>query len=283
MFRLGILQSSGALGSVSDRLSALDQTAKSLAGRADMLLTPELFITGYAICADHAAEVAEPANGRYARAIAAMAKKYGIAIVSGFPERHEDRIYNSALAVGPDGATLALCRKLNLPMNYERNVFAPGDRLTSFSYHGLTFGMLICYDVEFPECVRSLSQQGAQIVLVPTALTTKWTRLTRTLVPTRAFENGIFVAYANHAGVDGPYELCGGSCLVGPLGFDVIRAGENEERIVGHIDVSEIELARARLPYFADLRSARWNKSFSKDRDRCDPLAPASQEEEGVR
>ena len=218
-----------------------------------MLVAPELYLVGYCACAADAERIAGPQHGPGAQALSELAAECRIAIVTGYAERYGSRIYKAACAFGPDGNALAQFRKLHVPVNFERSAFATGNRLVCFDWLGVRFGLLICYDLEFPEPIRALARLVVQVILVPTALSANWTRLTTTLVPTRAFENGLFVAYVNHARSDHGTLLCSGSAIVDPLGFDVARAGTGEELIIGSLDLGLIAKARARLPYLSDL------------------------------
>jgi len=85
----------------------------------------------------------------------------------------------------------------------ERACFTAGSELTVFTIEGRRVALLICYDVEFPEAVRAVAATGAEVVIVPTALSEDWPFVARKMVPTRAFENGMFLLYANHAGREG--------------------------------------------------------------------------------
>ena len=162
-----------------------------------MLVAPELYLVGYCACAADAERIAGPQHGPGAQALSELAAECRIAIVTGYAERYGSRIYKAACAFGPDGNALAQFRKLHVPVNFERSAFATGNRLVCFDWLGVRFGLLICYDLEFPEPIRALARLVVQVILVPTALSANWTRLTTTLVPTRAFENGLFVAYVN--------------------------------------------------------------------------------------
>ena len=119
---------------------------------------------------------------------------------------------------------------------------------------GIKVAPMICYDVEFPETVRKAALLGADLVAVPTALVTQFAFLTSTMIPTRAFENGLFVAYVNHAGTEADLEYCGLSTLARPGGdFRQCKQGV-EDLLIAEIDTSEIAKSRERLPYLTDRR-----------------------------
>ena len=189
--------------------------------------------------------------------IAEIARRHRKAIVYGFSERSGDVLFNAALAFGPDGSLLAHHRKLAIPPGFERDYFVPGSGLTLFTLGGLKLGLLICYDAEFPEAVRATAVAGAQAILVPTALGSQWSVVAEKVIPARAFENGVYMLYANHAGTEGAVTFLGGSCIVGPDGRDRDRAGSDEAVIAADLDAETVAKAQARLPYHADLRALR--------------------------
>jgi len=253
--KVAVYQHAGATRDPGKQLASLAETAGRLSGKADLLLCPELFLTGYNIGPAAIAELAETRSGRAASIIGRIARDAGMAIVCGFPERDGSRIYNAALVVDDKGDVLACHRKLYLPNAYEREAFTPGDRFTLFDCGGVQVGVLICFDVEFPEAVRGLAMRGAELVIVPTALKVEWAWLATSLTQIRAFENGVYLAYANHAGTEGDWSYCGSSCIVGPDGQDRARAGSGEEVITAEIDRADIAKARQTLPYLQVLRN----------------------------
>ena len=235
----------------------IDRLAAAIGGAdADLILAPELFLSGYAV-GDALRKNAEPADGPSASRIANLARSHRKAVVYGFPEREGTEVYNAALVIGPDGAALAHHRKLAIPPGFELDYFTPGSGLTLFAFGGLKFGLLICYDSEFPEAVRATAEAGAEAILVPTALGAQWSVVAEKVIPARAFENGIYMLYANHAGREGDVTFLGSSCIVGPDGRDLARAGAEEAIIASDLDGAAVERAQNRLPYFRDLRQLR--------------------------
>ncbi len=132
---------------------------------------------------------------------------------------------------------LANYRKTHLWGEMERAVFTPGS--TPFvlaEVHGIRVGLLICYDMEFPEMVRGLAVHGADLVAVPTANGHPYAFVPETLVRARAYENQMFVAYANRCGVEGDLHHTGLSCIAGPDGGVLARAGAGEDYVSAQID-----------------------------------------------
>lgn len=118
----------------------------------------------------------------------------------------------------------------------------------------MTISILICYEVEFPEAVRIAAARGAEFVVVPTALVDQWGVVAERVVPARAFENGVWLAYANHAGHENGLDYLGGSKIVAPDGRIEADAGPQEELIVATIDPQRVKAAQQRLPYLRDYK-----------------------------
>ncbi|MEU9059447.1 carbon-nitrogen hydrolase family protein [Streptomyces sp. NPDC048430] len=253
--RTALLQSSGRAGSVDDNLAALDEAAaRAAAAGARLLVCPELFLTGYAI-GDAVPELAEPADGPAARAVAGICVRHGLAIHYGYPEREDEAVFNAAQLIGPDGAPLANYRKTHLYGGFEEEWFTPGEQpVVQAELDGMRVGLLICYDVEFPENVRAHALAGTELLLVPTALMHPFTFVAESVVPVRAFENQLYIAYVNRAGSEGEFDFTGLSCLAGPDGTVRVRAGRGEELLIGEADPGLLAGSRAANPYIEDRR-----------------------------
>ena len=229
----------------------------------DLVICPELFLSGYNVGAD-LRQFAETAQGPRFEAISSLASAHQTAIVFGYPEREGEGLYNSAACVGPDGRILANHRKrANSPGSFEEEYFTPGAVPTVFDYAGVRIAVLICYEVEFPETVRQAAQLGAQLIVVPTALVEQWDVVASRVVPARAFENGVWVAYCNHAGSEGSCMYLGGSRIVAPNGQEAAVAGREETLIVADVEVAQVAAAQQRLPYLRDCARFRTNTNSS--------------------
>ena len=253
-FRLAVGQSPAELATPAERLGWLqDCLPKVAANQTDLLLLPELFATGYNI-GDQIDARAEPADGPTAQTIAALAKAHAVAIHYGFAERSGMEIYNTAQCFGPDGARLGGHRKLAIPPGFEAGHFARGRGCVLFSYRGLRIATLICYDAEFPETVRHVASMGAELILVPTALGDQWGWVSQKMIPTRAYENGVYLAYANSAGTENGMRFLGQSFVATPDGQEVARAGNAPEIIYGALERERVLAAQNRLPYLTDVK-----------------------------
>ncbi|MFJ8647844.1 carbon-nitrogen hydrolase family protein [Streptomyces sp. NPDC093546] len=253
--RTALLQSSGQPGDVAANLKVLDEAAaRAAATGAGLLVAPEMFLTGYAI-GDGVARLAEPADGEGADAIADLAVRHGVAVAYGYPERDGEKVYNSAQLIGPDGTRLLSYRKTHLYGGFESDSFTPGDQpVVQTELGGLRVGLMICYDVEFPENVRAHALAGTDLLLVPTALMHPAEVVAESVVPVRAFENQLYIAYANRIGQEGDFEFVGLSALAGPDGTARARAGRAEELVTGDADPELLRASREANPYLRDRR-----------------------------
>jgi nitrilase len=255
--KLAIWQTAGIPGDKQANLEALAQTANAAsAAGAELLLCPECWLAGYNIPDDcHA--FAETIDGPSAREISALAKKYGLAIVYGYAERDAvtGEIFNSAQAIGPNGKSLGNYRKTHLFGDFERALYQPGEGFAPpFTLAGWKIGMLICYDVEYPEAVRSVALAGADLILIPTALTDEYACVPDLIVPARSVENQVFVAYCNHAGVENGLAYLGRSRLTGPDGQAIVSAARGEALLIAEIDQQTLRDAAGTFPYRRDRR-----------------------------
>ncbi|NUK01512.1 carbon-nitrogen hydrolase family protein [Streptomyces lunaelactis] len=279
--RTALLQSSGRPGSVAGNLKVLDEAAgRAAAAGAGLLVCPEMYLTGYAI-GDDIGRLAEPADGAGAQSVAEIAARHGIAVMYGYPERDgersemgvppaedrgrsemgvpaaEDRgrIFNSAQLIGPDGDWLANYRKTHLFGCFEQQWFTPGEQpVVQAELGGIRIGMLICYDVEFPENVRAHALAGTDLLLVPTAQMHPFQFVAESVVPVRAFESQMYIAYVNRTGPEGEFEFVGLSCLASPDGATRARAGRGEELVIGEVDPGLLSASREANPYLRDRR-----------------------------
>jgi 5-aminopentanamidase len=230
---------------VAGNLRRLDAVCASAAAQqVEVLVTPEMFTSGYAITRDEVLRLAEDAGGPTEAAIAQIARRHRLAIVYGHPERapgaraskdsaSTNHAYNAATMIGPDGVVRGRHRKVHLWGDLDRAQFvAGGERPAAFDFGGSRVGMLICYDVEFPEAVRSLAADGARAVLVPTANPAGAEQVQEFLVRARACENNCGVVYANYCGADDVLEYNGLSTICGPKGEVLAQADAKTEELI---------------------------------------------------
>ncbi len=253
--KIGIFQGPEAAGSPSTNLQKLEK-AVTAAGNPRLLICPEMFMTGYNIGPAATAEAAQSADGEWSKAVAEIARRTGSAILYGYPELAAGaKVYNSAQLIDRDGRRLANHRKAHLFGEIDRSAFSEGtgDAVVA-DLDGVKIGLLICYEVEFPENVRLLALAGADFVAVPTALMQPYDFVANEMVRTRAYENQVFLAYANRCGVERELTYLGKSCIVAPDGTDLARATANEDVIAAQLHFGGFAESRALNTYLADRR-----------------------------
>lgn len=242
---------------VGGNLQRLEHQAHEAAAQgADLLVCPEMFLTGYNIGAQAASALAQPCDGFAAAQVAAIAQANRVAILYGYPERNaSDQIYNSVQLIDAHGKSLCNYRKTHLYGELDKSMFAAGeDRFPVVELNGWKLGLLICYDVEFPEITRRLALAGAEVILVPTANMLPYDFVAEVTIRARAYENQCYVAYANYCGSEGDIHYCGLSSICAPDGSRLAIAGQDEGIISGQLDRKLMADSRAINTYFNDRR-----------------------------
>ncbi|WP_323770695.1 carbon-nitrogen hydrolase family protein [Antarctobacter sp.] len=205
--------------------------AASAAMGAELVVFPELFLPGYNRPDLHP-ERAQAQGGDWEKRLAAMCGAAGCGLAVGWAERDGQDVYNVASCFDRTGHKLAHYRKVQLFGPMERSVFRPGDAYALFDLGGYRAALLICYDVEFAHHVRALADQGAEVILVPTANPAGFGNVSDLLVPARAMEMALTVAYANYHGSEAGLAFGGRSVIAGPDGNILAKAGPGEALLI---------------------------------------------------
>ena len=212
---------------------ALDELASAAsaaaADGAKLLVLPELFLGGYRRLSDAVKVCALSLSASVElERVRAIARQHQLGLVLGFFEKGNDgRVYNSAMAVDVDGTIASVYRKTHLFGAAEQAAFALGDVLGKV-FHicgGVACALLICYDVEFPEAVRTCAINGAKLVLVPTANMHPYSFANDPMIRVRAFESHVHIVYANwseHLNEDGVH-FNGMSVISTPQGEPLLK------------------------------------------------------------
>ncbi len=245
---------------VAGNLTRMHGLARDAAAQgAHLLVLPEMFVTGYNIGAESVRQLARHHTGAYFEAASRIAKACHIALVFGYPEQADvGQIYNAAQWVDAHGAVQLNYRKTHLYGDLDRTQFsaaAVADAAQALvCLHGWQLSVLICYDVEFPENTRRLALAGADAVLVPTANMDRFDFVPLTLVPTRAFENQMVLAYANYCGTEGDIRYGGLSSVVDALGQPLALAGRDASLLLATLQPEALLQARQLQTHLRDLQ-----------------------------
>jgi predicted amidohydrolase len=229
--KLALLQLVPVRGDPGANLSQIDRL---LAGaELDLVVLPELALSGY-LFRDRrqALDLAGTVPGPWTDALAGLCARGGFHLVIGLAERDGDRLYNSAVLVGPDGPA-GLYRKAHL-FGREKEIFDAGD--TGFVVHEAgtaRVGLVVCFDWIFPEAARSLALAGADVIAHPSNLVLPYAQ---DAIVTRCLENRVFWILANRTGTEREGELClsftGRSRVAGPDGLVLAEAGPAGEALL---------------------------------------------------
>ena len=254
--KLVIYQSLPSLQGPNANIKILESVVRrARLAHAELVVFPELFLSGYNVGIRKIRGAAQATDGSYAQTIAALAKQYGIAIAYGYPERDGEDIYNAALIADHRGRVVLNYRKTHLYGDQEKQIFSPGQgHVAVVDIGGWAVSMLICYDVEFPEMTRQAALVGPDLIVVPTALMLPYTRIPDLLIPARAYENQLYIAYANFCGEEQGLRYCGKSTIAAPDGRIRVQAAQSEALLCAELSRDEIIDSRRINTYLADRR-----------------------------
>jgi predicted amidohydrolase len=220
---------------------------------ADLVVFPELFLSGYTL--SDIDELAVHLDGPELKMVADMARESSTALIFGAPERVSGGIANSAFCVDEQGTIAAVYRKVQLYGGEESDAFVAGNELLIVELCGLKMGLMICFDIEFPEVARSLGRAGAEMLVTVSANMEPFGSDHAVFLSARALENGLTHAYVNQVGPgEKNLTFVGGSTVVSPDGEIYAQAGSSEEEI---LSVRLLLPAKSNLreDYLSQLRS----------------------------
>lgn len=242
--KVGLVQFPIEAGNIKHNFNKVKTALLRLAqGGVQLVALPEMWATGFVLpdLARFASETPEVITG-----LQDLARLHGMIIIGSLPEKENNRIYNTAFVVDGVQQVIGKYRKIHpFPLTHEDRYFSPGSDLPVFNCHLGSIGVIICYDLRFPELCRNLCSKGAQILVVcaqwPVSRVEHWHNLTLT----RAIENQCFLIAANCCGSEGDLHFAGDSRVLGPDGTIIFRADTKESEALVDIDLSQVEKVRA--------------------------------------
>jgi predicted amidohydrolase len=216
----------------------LETVRKTVAegGDVDLVVFPELFLSGYTTSKPE--ELALDLEGSEINAIARLARENSTAVILGVPERAPAGIANSAVCVDRSGDITGSYRKTHL-FGRERHAYVAGNELLIVDLDGVRAGIMICFDVEFPEVARALVKAGANLLVTISANMDPFGRDHEVFATARALENSVPHLYANQVGRGEAFTFAGGTMIVSADGDRPVEAGAAEEKVIRHeLDLS---------------------------------------------
>ena len=229
--------------------------AEAAAGDPDVIVLPETWNTGF-FPREGLPELADADCARADRELGALAAGFRVNLVAGsVASLRGGRVYNTCRVYDRTGAGIASYDKTHLftPMG-EHDFFTPGDHLCRFTLDGAECGVIICYDIRFPELARSLALGGMDILFIVSQWPSVRIPHLRALTTARAIENQCFAVCCNSCGTAGETVYGGTSSIVNPWGETLALAGETEQTITAECDLSVVQNIRGTINVFRDRR-----------------------------
>ncbi|WP_424766015.1 carbon-nitrogen family hydrolase [Paenibacillus sp. sgz302251] len=238
------------------KLASMLEEAVGGAQKPDVIMFPEMWNTGYALT--EIQSIADKEGDRTKTFLSAFSKKHKVHIIGGsIAELKEDKVLNTIYAFDREGNVAADYSKIHLfRLMDEEKYLAAGNKLGKLEMEGEQAGMMICYDIRFPELARRLALEGAKLLFVPAEWPNPRLHHWKTLLTARAIENQMFVIACNRMGESGETSFFGHSIVLDPWGEIIAEAGEEEMILYADIDLSLVDTVRSKIPVFEDRRPA---------------------------
>lgn len=229
--------------------------AEAMEEKPDVVLLPELWDIGFypRPLADYTDKGAESAKA----VLSELAKKYHVNVIGGSVAAElGSAVENICCVFNRDGVCIADYSKSHLFSPAKENKsFRAGDKVTTFELDGVRCGVIICYDLRFPELTRKLALKDIEILFIPSAWPTVRLAHWHLLTQARAVENQFFVAAANGSGAfANGMPLAGHSALIDPWGEVLAEADDKGAVITADFDLTVKEKIRSTINVFADRR-----------------------------
>lgn len=239
------LQMASKPGDADGNRQRYAEAVRALDGRAQLIVTPELAISGYdlELVDEQGDSLGEPLDGPSVSVTVDLARSAGATIVLGLLERHtEGGLYDTAVIVTPDGDVTPYRKSHLYPAEAPR--FLAGDKLYTVDSPAGRLGPLICFEHAFPAIATTLAMQGAQILVIPSAVPLGYEYLLALRSRARAQDNQVFAIACNQTGNG----FCGNSLIADPRGAVLAHAGAEQTTLCATLDLSAIGREREQEP-----------------------------------
>ncbi len=270
--KIGIIQQHNT-ADIADNKARLAEKIADLAQKGAELIVLQELHNGLYFCQVEDVNnfnLAEPIPGPSTAFFGALAKEYGVVIVTSLFERRAPGLYhNTAVVLEKDGTIAGIYRKMHIPDDpgyYEKFYFTPGD----LGFHPIDtslgkLGVLVCWDQWYPEAARLMALQGAELLIYPTAIgydpndtpeeQERQRMAWQTVQRGHAVANGLPVVTVNRVGMEDGVPFWGTSFVAGPQGELLYEASTTEEEsVIVEIDMQRSEQVRRWWPFLRDRR-----------------------------
>lgn len=250
--KIGLIQYSPMWENKEDNKKKITSLLNEENGDVDLLIFPEMTLTGFTMYSEKFAEEIEGESFAY---FASLAEKFECDVIAGIIENNSGQYFNTLIHIERSGKLKNHYHKIH-PFSFsdEDKHFSGGDMPIVTEINGWKTGLTICYDLRFPELYRLYAKEKVQLIVNVANWPEKRIEHWGTLLKARAIENQCYVAGVNRVGDDPEHHYNGLSSLFDPMGKEVV-AVENEERIIfAEIKKTKVEDVRNKLPFLEDMK-----------------------------
>jgi predicted amidohydrolase len=250
--KIGLIQYNPTWEDKDANKKRIKSLLKDANGGVDLLIFPEMTLTGFSMRSETFAEEIEGESFKY---FATLAENFECDVVAGVIEKKSAKYFNTIIHIEKNGKLKTHYHKIH-PFSFsdEDKHFSAGNKPVITGIYNWKIGLSICYDLRFPELYRFYSKEKVDLIIVianwPDTRIEHW----RTLLKARAIENQCYVAGVNRVGKDPKLNYTGFSSVFDPMGKEIIAVENEEKFIVAEIDKSEVEKVRSQLPFLEDMK-----------------------------
>jgi len=254
--KISCIQMNMKLGAVEENFLTAEKLIREAAeNRPDVIVLPEMWNVGF-FPRENLEEMCDEECSEVKKRIGVLAEELGVNIVAGsVANMRGEKVYNTVCVFDRGGKCVAEYNKVHLftPM-LEQKFFTPGDSVNIFDIDGVLCGIMICYDLRFPELSRTLALSGAEVLFIVSQWPKERIAHLQVLTAARAIENQSFVVCCNSCGEAEKTKYGGSSLIIDPWGKVLASAGEEQEIILAKCEISEVEDIRKKINVFSDRR-----------------------------
>jgi len=250
--KIAICQYAPSWERIEESIDRIDNLLTSLPVDTDLIIFPEMTLTGYTM---KAGEFAEELDGICTKYFIDLTKKTKMNIIAGLIERDGDEIFNSAVHFDRNGIITARYRKIHpFSMAGEEKYFDAGSEIVITKIDDFKSGLTVCYDLRFPELYRLYTKNGTRLLINianwPVPRIHHWEQLLKA----RAIENLSYVIGVNRVGTDPYNEYSGSSLVFDSMGNEILSCGDKEGLFFAELNSDEIDTTRSKLNFLEDIK-----------------------------